>query len=157
MTALGPRCLPGVLFALGLLCAQPGPADEPKGKPIPLPPALTKAFPEGPDDLRAIEKHVQEVLKKVMPAVVGIRVGAAAGSGVIISKDGHVLTAGHVSGEPGRELHVILPSGRAVKARALGRNTGIDSGLIKITEPGEWPHVELGHSKDVRQAHWVVA
>jgi serine protease Do len=150
--------LPGTLLALALLwCAGPGTADEPKGKGDSLPPALSRPVPEGPEDLRAIEKQVQAVVAKVRPAVVGIRMGAGQGSGVIVSEDGYVLTAGHVSGKPGRDVTVVLPDGRKLKAKTLGRNRGIDSGLVKITEPGTWPHVDMGKSTDVHRGQWVVA
>lgn len=147
----------GIPLALGLLHAGYGPADEPKARPASSLPPLSKAFPESPEDLRAIEKQVQAVLHKVVPAVVGIRMGAGQGSGVIISKDGYVLTAGHVSGKPGSEAQVLLPDGRKVKARSLGRQTGVDSGLMKITEKGDWPHAEMGSSAEVRRGQWTVA
>src|SRR4051794_9551179 len=67
-----------------------------------LPSALDKPLPESLDELKAIQVHVERVVLRVMPAVVNVRVGAQ-GSGVIISEDGYVLTAGHVSGQPGRE------------------------------------------------------
>jgi hypothetical protein len=139
------------------LCAGALRSDEPKGKPVPLPPALSKPAPEGPEDLRAIEKQVQAVVAKVMPAVVGVRIGPGQGSGVIVSADGYVLTAGHVSGKPGRDVQVLLPDGRKLKAKALGRNGSIDSGLLKITEPGTWPHVEMGKSGGLKRGQWVVA
>src|SRR5262245_25513219 len=75
--------------------AAAAPPDEEK---IVLPPALAKSAPEGVADLKAIQEHVKSVLKKTMPAVVAIVIpdpsgrGMAAGSGVIISSDGYVLT-----------------------------------------------------------------
>src|SRR5687767_1631473 len=106
-------------------------ADEAK-----LPPVLDKPAPETIEDLKAIQKQVRSVLDKVMPSTVGLRIGQGSGSGVIISKDGYVLTAGHVSGKDGREATVILPDGRKLKGKTLGANHGIDSGLIKITDEG---------------------
>jgi serine protease Do len=156
------RVLHGVLLTLGLVlaCTSRGPADEPtppRPKPLVAPPAVTKDLPESIADLRAIEMQVQAVVARVSPAVVGIRIGAAQGSGVIVTRDGLVLTAGHVSGQPGRKAEVILPNGRKVKAETLGRNTGIDSGMLKITEPGEWPHVEMGKSANLKKGQWVIA
>jgi serine protease Do len=132
---------------------------EERAKPIePLtPPAvLAKPAPESVEDLKAIQTHVRKVIEKVTPAVVGVRIGAGAGSGVIVSADGHVLTAGHVSGEPGRVATLILPDGRQVKAKSLGSNKGIDSGMFKITEEGTWPFVEMGKSVEVKKNQWVI-
>src|SRR5947209_2493637 len=58
-----------------------------------LPPALSRNAPETVGDLKAMQDHVKKVIKKVTPAVVGIQIGGAAGSGVIINADGLVLTA----------------------------------------------------------------
>src|SRR4051812_47454988 len=62
-----------------------------------LVPAATavKSVPEGLDDLRTLQTQVKAVLERVAPTVVGLRVGFGQGSGVIISEDGYVLTAGH--------------------------------------------------------------
>src|SRR5262249_38672096 len=90
-----------------------------------LPPALEKSAPESVEDLRAIQKQVRAVLAKVMPATVGVRIGQAQGSGVIVSKDGIVLTAGHVSGQPGRQVTLIFPDGKTVKGKTLGANAGV--------------------------------
>jgi serine protease Do len=123
--------------------------------------SLKKEAPENVDDLRAIQKQVKTVLKKVLPATVGVRVGGpqggAQGSGVIVSKDGYVLTAAHVSGPAGRKVVVILPDGRKVKGKTLGANRGIDSGMIKITDEGPWPFAEMGDSSKLKKGQWCIA
>src|SRR5437868_2304260 len=89
-------------------------ADEAK-----LPIVLDKPAPENIDDLKAIQKQVKAVLEKVVPCTVGLRIGQGSGSGVIISKDGYVLTAGHVSGKADREAVIILHDGRKLKGKTL--------------------------------------
>jgi serine protease Do len=121
------------------------------------PPALDKLVPENVQDLRAIQQRVKKVMEKVMPAVVGIRIGHAAGSGVIVNKDGYVLTAGHISGEPDRDALLFLPDGRKLKGKTLGANVAIDSGMIRITEEGEWPFVEMGDASKLKQGAWCLA
>src|SRR5262245_41691139 len=96
------------------------------------PAALDRPVPESVEDLKAIQKQLQKVLDKVVPCTVGVQVGGASGSGVIISADGYVLTAGHVSGKPDQECVLILHDGKRVKGKTLGQNKDIDSGLIKI-------------------------
>jgi serine protease Do len=132
-------------------------ADAKESKIPALPPALEKAAPEGLDDLKAIQKQVNAVLDKVLPCTVGIQIGGASGSGVLVNEDGTILTAGHVSGKPGSELTVILSDGRRVKGKSLGANHRMDSGMIKITEEGKWPFAELGNSAKLKRGQWCLA
>ncbi len=83
------------------------------------------------------------------PRLVELLAYLAARPGVIVSKDGYVLTAGHVSGPANRDVAVVFPDGKTVKGKTLGGNHGIDSGMIKITDEGEWPFVEMGKSAGV--------
>ena len=58
------------------------------------------------------------MVKKCSPATVGVQLGNSQGSGVIVSKDGLVLTAGHVAQDPDKEVYLILNDGKtASKAR----------------------------------------
>jgi serine protease Do len=129
-------------------------ADEPKSSTEPQPPL--KAIPENVEDLKALQKKVRAVLEKVIPATVGVRSGMASGSAVIVKADGHVLTAGHVSGRPDREVTLILQDGKKLKAKTLGANQGIDSGMIKITDEGSYPYVEMGDSAKLEKGQWVI-
>jgi serine protease Do len=121
------------------------------------PAALDKAVPQNIQDLRAIQERVKKVAAMVTPATVGIRYRNNAGSGVIVSKDGYVLTAGHISGEADRTMTLILSDGRRVKGKTLGANHGIDSGMIQITDKGEWPFVEMGDSAKLKKGDWCLA
>lgn len=121
------------------------------------PPALDKLLPESVLDLRAIQERVKKVTAQVARATVGIRIDHAAGSGVIVNKDGYVLTAGHISGEPDRDAVVFLPDGRRLKGKTLGSNKALDSGMIRITDEGEWPFVEMGDSSKVKDGAWCLA
>ena len=69
-------------------------------KPNPLR-RLRKSAPESPSDLAAIQTAIELVVKKCLPATVGVDINGVEGSGVIVTEDGYVLTAGHVSGMPG--------------------------------------------------------
>jgi len=113
--------------------------------------------PTSVEDLKAMQEHVRKLSIKVTPCTVGVQIGQAQGSGVIISKDGYVLTAAHVSGRPNVDVTFILADGRKVKGKTLGLNHGIDSGLMKITTPGEWPFLEMGNSANLKQGQWCLA
>jgi serine protease Do len=153
------RLVPGAVMAVaGLLLLLSGASTAAApGVAAKAPAVLGKPAPAGVADLRALQEHVKKVLDKVVPATVGLQVGGAAGSGVIIDADGHVLTAGHVSGKPDQKCTIILPDGKRVKGKSLGRNNGIDSGLIKITEKGKWRHVEMGDSSKLKAGQWCLA
>jgi serine protease Do len=132
---------------------------QPAGK-TPLPPLAAvfhKPMPTTVQELKDIQDRVQLVVKQVMPSVVNINMGVGQGSGVIISEDGYVLTAGHVSGTPNKKVILTLADGRKVKAVTLGANRIIDSGLIKITDEGKYPAVEMGNSQIVKAGDWCVA
>jgi serine protease Do len=124
---------------------------------LPPPSALDIALPERLDDLKAIQEKVKKVVKQVMPATVAIRVGGSQGSGVIVTADGYVLTAAHVSAPADRNATIILPDGRKLKGKTLGANRGVDAGLVKILDEGDWPHVEMGDSSTLKRGQWCVA
>jgi len=114
--------------------------------------------PQNPlvQQLREIQERICDVVDKNMAACVAIDDGVGMGSGVIISKGGLVLTAGHVM-VGRRNYKVLLPDGRTADAIPYGRNLNIDAGLVKITDPGPWPFVEIGKSAVVKDGDWVVS
>jgi len=113
--------------------------------------------PKSVEDLKAIQARVEAGGKEALPATVSIQVDNAQGSGVIVSRDGYVLTAGHVSGKPGSLIRIVLSDGRRVAAKALGADNGVDSGMVKITDPGEYPFVPVGSAKKLVAGQFVVA
>ena len=147
------------------LVSPAGAAEAPRGESAPqrvfvaraTAEALDKPVPESVDDLRAIEEQVKRVAAIAMPATVGVRVGSAQGSGVIVSQDGLVLTAAHVSGEPGRTVVLTLSDGRTVRGRSLGLNRDLDAGMMKINDPGPWPHVDVAERDGLEIGDWCVA
>jgi len=146
-------CLLGILCALSNSAAQSNellaaatPAtetfDEKKEVPAGDEDAILKLAPESIEDLIAVQKRVSDLLEKSMAATVGI-LTQGSGSGVIISKDGYVLTAGHVSMKPGSSCVVVMADGEHLKAKSLGK-TYMDAGLVKIDGDGPFPFVEMG-------------
>ncbi|MGE4551335.1 MAG: trypsin-like peptidase domain-containing protein [Opitutales bacterium] len=121
------------------------------------PKAWDKEVPENKADLLAIQAKLQAVLSKSKTAVVAVQSGGGAGSGVIVSKDGLVLTAGHVSGRPGRNVTIVLPDGRKVTAVTMGGSEISDSGMCKIKEEGEWPFVPMAGKGETKVGDWCFA
>jgi serine protease Do len=146
-------CAPLLAFVLALLPVAA--ADLAAIDPVP-PAALDKPFPETKEELQAIQDHVKWVVGKVMASVVNVK-NNAQGSGIVITEDGLVLTAGHVSGKPGQSCTLTFPDGKKVKGKSLGQNTTADSGLIKITEEGKYPFCEMGKSGELKKGQWCIA
>lgn len=102
-------------------------------------------------DRRPDEERSGAALKRAKPASVRIapldelEYGL---SGVLVSAEGHVITCAHHGWLPGKELKVFLPDGRAPDAKMMGSSLlgDVDIGLVKITEKGPWPYVEMGDS-----------
>jgi S1-C subfamily serine protease len=83
--------------------------------------------------------------------------GASAGSGVIISADGYVLTNNHVLGEGAQlQVTVILSDKRERQARLVGIDPYTDLALLQIKEKN-LPTVPWGDSATLRVAEWVLA
>jgi serine protease Do len=118
---------------------------------------LEGASPTTVDDLKLMQQQVQQLTEKLIACTVGVQVGHAWGSGVIISKDGYVLTAAHVAGQPGREVRFMLSDGRTVKGKSLGLFRTMDAGLMKITDDGEYPSAQMGASDAIREGFWCLA
>jgi serine protease Do len=118
---------------------------------------LMGGAPGGVADLKAMQTRVQKLSEKLVLATVGVQVGRAQGSGVIVSKDGYVLTAAHVSGSPGRDVTFTMSDGKEFKGKTLGLNRAIDAGLMKITEGGDFPAVEMGLSDALKGGQWCLA
>lgn len=140
---------PLVVFSLSLAFATGSSAQ-------PLPRAFDKTVPESVQDLKAIQQQVRKILEQAMPATVGVRIGNSQGSGVLVSADGKILTAGHVSNQADQDVIITLHDGKQVKGKTLGANLAIDSGMIQITEKGPWPYVPMGASNRVRVGEWVL-
>ena len=114
--------------------------------------------PEAIKDLIAIQDKVQKALPAARAATVGIIASDGTGSGVVVSEDGLVMTAGHVSGKPGQEIIVVFEDGRQVKAKSLGRTALSDAGLARISEKGKWPAAPIvSGDSPVDVGDWVFA
>ena len=81
---------------------------------------------------------------------------AAAGSGVIISADGYIVTNNHVV-DGADELTVTLnENSKEYSARVIGADKTTDLALIKI-DAKNLPAIVIANSDDVRVGEWVLA
>ena len=121
------------------------------------PDSLTRTVPRNVADLLAIQKRVGELVTGLSSATVGLRIGNGAGSGVIVSADGYVLSAAHVTGAPNRRVDVFMADGRRLRGRTLGLNRTLDASVLKIDGKGPFPFRPLARPQDVRTGDWCLA
>lgn len=109
-------------------------------------------------ELKEMEAKVKQLVAKNMPAVVSLmgETVPGAGSGTIVSADGIILTAAHVT-RGNEKMTVVFPDGRTVKCKVLGSNYTRDVGLAKIEEAGTYPFVEMGDSSRLEETTIVVS
>ena len=154
---------PASAFALLLLVPGPGlRAADPVKAEVSKWDIIRTTVPESIEELKALQATVKRVVDRSTACTVGVMIGMGAGSGVIVSEDGLVLTAAHVSGEPGKDCTLILPDGTRIKGKTLGTNDKLDSGMIQITDKGpskdgKWPFIPMGKSVDLKKGQWLVA
>ncbi len=79
-----------------------------------------------------------------------------AGSGVIISKDGYILSNNHVV-EDAQEVTVTLADKKEYGAQVIGRDPKTDLAVLKIDVDKDLPAATLGDSEHVKVGDWVVA
>jgi S1-C subfamily serine protease len=127
------------------------------------------SFEEGADFLDAYSKAVTNVVAKVGPAVVSIRVkkktsdrsrrwpneGEGSASGVVIAPDGYILTNSHVV-EGAGDIEVSLPDGSSHSARLVGQDLATDLALVSVPGSG-LPIARLGDSDKLRVGQLVIA
>ena len=78
-----------------------------------------------------------------------------AGSGVIISSDGYIVTNNHVVGEAD-QIEVKLNDNREFKGRIIGCDPTTDLALIKV-DGKDLPTIPIGNSDDLKLGQWVLA
>ncbi|HEY2204351.1 MAG TPA: trypsin-like peptidase domain-containing protein [Pseudonocardia sp.] len=112
----------------------------------------------------APQTAVEEVAQKTLPTVVQIRVNTAtqagAGSGMVLSPDGLILTNNHVieaaAGGAGK-INVLFQNGKAATATIVGRDPTSDVALVRAQNVSGLTPITLGNSDTVRVGQQVVA
>lgn len=78
------------------------------------------------------------------------------GSGVIINKDGYIITNNHVI-KNAQELSVTLNNNQTYKAKLVGADAKTDIALLKIEPEEDLPFVTFGDSDHAKIGEWVLA
>jgi serine protease Do len=108
-------------------------------------------------DLRQMENHVVELVKRAEKSTVCLRVGRAFGSGVVVTEDGLILTAGHVVGKPGRRVEVTFSNGDRAVGTSLGRDRALDSGMVQLPKDRKWPFAPMAPADSFTAGSWCLA
>lgn len=99
---------------------------------------------------------VSSVAKSLIPSAVEIRAGQSTGSGVVITKDGEILTNNHVvSGAD--QIQVRMSDGETKTADVVGTDPDLDMALIKVRDASGLTPAKLGASSKVEVGDQVVA
>jgi len=131
------------------------PMDEPMDAPMDV---------AAPDALDAYSAAVVGAVDLVGPAVVSIYVGGrdeaarargGAGSGVVITPDGYVLTNEHVV-QNVQDARVSFVDGRNVAAVVIGRDGATDLAVLRA-QAGALPYAQLAGVRSVRVGQLVIA
>ena len=78
-----------------------------------------------------------------------------AGSGVIITPDGYIVTNNHVI-KDASEIEVTLNNNKSYKAKVIGTDSRADISLIKI-DATDLSYIPFGNSNDMKIGEWVLA
>ena len=110
-------------------------------------------------ELQKLDRQIVALSKRAQPATVCLvaKNGRGSGSGVIVSEDGLVLTAAHVTSSMPGGVVVIFPDGTRRTGEILGADYDRDAAMVKITEEGKYPFVAMGESKGLKRNQWTVA
>ena len=78
------------------------------------------------------------------------------GSGVIVDKEGLIVTNNHVVGDA-KDVEVRLSDKTKFVGQVIGRDPDTDIAIVKINSTTELPTVPFGDSSKVRVGQWVIA
>ncbi|MFE7155515.1 trypsin-like peptidase domain-containing protein [Streptomyces sp. NPDC057636] len=103
------------------------------------------------------------IAARALPGVVTIHVSGSdaqgTGTGFVLDAQGHILTNNHVvepAGSSG-DISVTFSGGETAKAEVIGRDSGYDLAVVKVTGVRGLKPLALGNSENVRVGDPVVA
>jgi S1-C subfamily serine protease len=104
-----------------------------------------------------IDKLREQAISRITPVVVEVtNVGKGLGSGVILTRDGYIVTNNHVVAGASR-IRVTLSNGKTVPATLRGYDPVDDLAVLKISYGKTLPTVAFGNSDDLKVGEEVLA
>ena len=102
----------------------------------------------------------EDIYKKVNPSVVSVisttSEGTGSGSGVIMSKDGYIITNNHVV-DGAQSVSVQLSDGTSLDAEIIGTDAQTDLAVIKVTPTSDLTAAEFGDSDELEPGEYAYA
>jgi len=129
---------------------------------------LREATPPLPTDAEALDAYsraVSGVAERLSPSVASLRVQrqtrrgrmqAGAGSGVVVTADGFILTSAHVVGGADAVGSARLTDGRELRFTVAGADPLSDLAIVRADD-GDLVAAELGDAEELRVGQLVVA
>jgi S1-C subfamily serine protease len=115
--------------------------------------------------LDAYSRVVVSTAERVSPSVVNLRVTrrtragrmpAGAGSGVVLTPDGFILTSAHVVAGPGRGGRAALTDGRELSFQVIGADPFSDLAVLRA-DADDLAAAELGDAEHLKVGQLVIA
>lgn len=106
---------------------------------------------------------VAGIAASALPSVVTLHVSGdsaqGTGTGFVLDERGHILTNNHVVDPAGADgdISVTFSGGETAKATIVGRDTGYDLAVVKVSGVSGLKPLPLGNSEEVRVGDPVVA
>ena len=123
------------------------------------------------DEMQEKNKTVTEMISDLNNCVVGISkienkgnsifsneniTNLGLGTGVIVEKNGYILTNAHVSGEKYSKCYVTLVDGKTYEGQVVWSNVDIDMSIVKINQKN-LQEAKLGNSDNIKVGETVYA
>lgn len=110
--------------------------------------------PASVGELKAMQAHVQDLVKRVLPATVSLP-GA---SGVLVRRNNQsfVLSAAHVTVMADQKIRITQTNGKRLAGTTLGADHRSDVALVRVDSLREHAAVEIGKSSELKRGQWVL-
>lgn len=117
----------------------------------------------GAESVKRDPGSIAGIAARALPGVVTIHVSGSdaqdTGTGFVLDSQGHILTNNHVvepAGSSG-DISVTFSGGETAKAEVIGRDSGYDLAVVKVTGVRGLKPLALGNSENVQVGDPVVA
>ena len=162
-----------ISLLLSLLCAcshRTAPTEAPTHFPAPTPsataPDLSSTVLEPIiQSLSSAQSDISEVIEKISPAVVGLRVqhnsngfeegGTGLGTGFFVHPDGYLVTNHHVAGNA-QLVEAVFEDGHSEEVKILWSDDSVDLAIGKI-DSAPPAYLRMGSTADLKVGNTVVA
>jgi len=118
--------------------------------------ALFFSLKAEPTTASSSEKEIADITKRVFPSVVKVEARnrtRKVATGVIISKDGYIVTTALISPRD-EEFFVTTSDGRRIEAEFLGMDSETHLALIRVKEKNLTP-ITMGKTDDLSPGSWI--